>query len=332
MPRAEAGSAKAIGNAIKAKGLTKLRFYCQVCEKACRDENGYKCHIESESHMRQIAVLGSNAGKTINNFSQQFQDGFVQLMSRRFGTRRIKANQVYQEYIQDRHHLHMNATKWVSLNEFVKHLGREGIAKVEEIDNEGEHGWYLSWIDNSPGALARQDALQKMERAKVDEEGRMRKYLKDQIDRAQKSDLEKRGIEADEMQTKAQEGLKKDSDANPIKIAFSFNGTSKGSQKANVNAEASTSAAPTAPASAPFKMGSNPFKLKTSAPAKETPKLGGAFKVSPAASSVTATTTSAHSTRPSSMTAAEQIMAEEHERRDKRKLMGPQPSAKRLRM
>jgi hypothetical protein len=76
-------TSKAIGNAIKAKGLTKLRFYCQVCEKACRDENGYKCHIESESHMRQIAVLGPNAGKTINNFSQQFQDGFVQLLSRR---------------------------------------------------------------------------------------------------------------------------------------------------------------------------------------------------------------------------------------------------------
>ena len=76
-------SSKAAGNAIKARGLTKLRFYCQVCEKACRDENGYKCHIESESHMRQIAALGSNAGKTIHNYSQQFQDGFVQLLSRR---------------------------------------------------------------------------------------------------------------------------------------------------------------------------------------------------------------------------------------------------------
>ena len=39
-----------IANRIKAKGLTKLRWYCQLCEKACRDENGYKCH--TQVHLR----------------------------------------------------------------------------------------------------------------------------------------------------------------------------------------------------------------------------------------------------------------------------------------
>ncbi len=33
-----------IGNRIKAKGLQKLRWYCQLCQKQCRDENGFKCH------------------------------------------------------------------------------------------------------------------------------------------------------------------------------------------------------------------------------------------------------------------------------------------------
>ena len=41
---------KQIANRIKAKGLTKLRWYCQLCEKACRDENGYKCH--TQVHLR----------------------------------------------------------------------------------------------------------------------------------------------------------------------------------------------------------------------------------------------------------------------------------------
>ena len=45
---------KAVWNRVKAKGLTKLRWYCQLCEKACRDENGYKCHTQSESHLRQV--------------------------------------------------------------------------------------------------------------------------------------------------------------------------------------------------------------------------------------------------------------------------------------
>ena len=33
---------KAIANRIKAKGLQKLRWYCQMCQKQCRDENGFK--------------------------------------------------------------------------------------------------------------------------------------------------------------------------------------------------------------------------------------------------------------------------------------------------
>ena len=31
---------KAIANRIKAKGLQKLRWYCQMCQKQCRDEVG----------------------------------------------------------------------------------------------------------------------------------------------------------------------------------------------------------------------------------------------------------------------------------------------------
>jgi DNA/RNA-binding protein KIN17 len=69
----------------------------------------------------------------------------------RFGTKRIRANQVYQEYIADKSHLHMNSTRWVTLTEFVKHLGRSGIAKVDET----EKGWFIAWIDSSPKALAK---------------------------------------------------------------------------------------------------------------------------------------------------------------------------------
>ena len=40
--RPEAGTPKAIANAQKSKGLQKLRFFCQLCQKQCRDENGFK--------------------------------------------------------------------------------------------------------------------------------------------------------------------------------------------------------------------------------------------------------------------------------------------------
>lgn len=153
---------------MKSKGLQRLRWFCQVCQKQCRDENGFKCHTQSESHLRQMLVVGENAGKHISDFSSQFQSEFVTLLSRRsvtliisacfryscinrFGTKRVQANRVYQEYIQDKQHLHMNATRWVTLTEFCKHLGRCGIAKVDET----EKGWFLAWNDNSPKALAK---------------------------------------------------------------------------------------------------------------------------------------------------------------------------------
>lgn len=39
-------------------------------------------------------------------------------------------NIVYNEYIQDKEHVHMNGTQWSSLTQFVKYLGSEGIATV----------------------------------------------------------------------------------------------------------------------------------------------------------------------------------------------------------
>lgn len=127
-----------------------------------------------------MLVVGENAGKHIDSFSQQFKNEFLLLLSRRYNTQRVRANQVYQEYIQDKHHLHMNATKWITLTEFVKYLGREGIVRVDE----NEKGFWIAWIDNSPKALQRQAEAQKRDRADMDEEQRQRKQLKEQIERA----------------------------------------------------------------------------------------------------------------------------------------------------
>lgn len=42
------------------------------------------------------------------------------------GTKRVHNNIVYNEYISDREHIHMNSTKWETLTDFTKWLGREG--------------------------------------------------------------------------------------------------------------------------------------------------------------------------------------------------------------
>lgn len=55
---------------------------------------------------------------------------------------RIEAHKVYNEYIQDKNHVHMNSTKWLTLTEYVKYLGREGFCKVEETPK----GWFMQVI------------------------------------------------------------------------------------------------------------------------------------------------------------------------------------------
>ena len=58
MPKVERGTPKDIANRMKAKGLQKLKFYCQMCSKQCRDENGFKCHLTSDSHLRNMRMRG----------------------------------------------------------------------------------------------------------------------------------------------------------------------------------------------------------------------------------------------------------------------------------
>ena len=48
MGKNEVGGPKWLANKMKSKGLQKLRWYCQMCQKQCRDENGFKCHTMSE--------------------------------------------------------------------------------------------------------------------------------------------------------------------------------------------------------------------------------------------------------------------------------------------
>ncbi|KAL9959733.1 hypothetical protein ACROYT_G033086 [Oculina patagonica] len=199
---------KAIANRIKAKGLQKLRWYCQMCQKQCRDENGFKCHTMSESHQRQLLLLAEDVDKYMDSFSREFQDEFLKLLKRQFGTRRVRANQVYQDYISDRDHTHMNATQWETLTEFVKWLGKEGHCKVDQT----EKGWFIAYIDRDPETIERQKAAEAKERLEMDDEERQAKLLEKQIERD-------RGRKVDEQEPVFTE-LKRDNEEE--KVTFSM--------------------------------------------------------------------------------------------------------------
>ncbi|XP_075064695.1 DNA/RNA-binding protein KIN17 [Mixophyes fleayi] len=172
-------SPKAIANRIKSKGLQKLRWYCQMCQKQCRDENGFKCHCMSESHQRQLLLASENPQQFMDYFSDEFRTEFLELLRRRFGTKRVHNNIVYNEYISHREHIHMNATQWETLTDFTKWLGREGLCKVDETPK----GWYIQYIDRDPETIQRQQEQEKKKKQDLDDEERTLKFIEEQVKR-----------------------------------------------------------------------------------------------------------------------------------------------------
>jgi len=198
---------KAIANRMKAKGLQKLRWYCQMCKKQCRDANGFKCHKTSEGHQRMMKIFRENRSTILDRFSKEFESGFMDLVRRRWRTKRVFANKVYNEYISDRHHIHMNATIWESLSSFVKYLGRTKQCDVDQT----EKGWYIKYIDRDPDVIAQQEAIKKKEKMDMDDEMKNRKRIEKMIlikqdsglpDEAEATEIKRENTETEKIQFK----------------------------------------------------------------------------------------------------------------------------------
>lgn len=176
MAKAEFGTAKWVGNQMKAKGLQKLKFYCQVCEKQCRDDNGFKAHIKAPSHLRRIAEA---TGRDLENYSREFEKTFLMLLRMSHGEKKINANKFYNEFIQDKNHVHMNSTRWSSLAKFVGYLGKSGKVRVSEDD---ENNLEIAYIDNSFESVLRNERLQEMQAADKSEEALKQALLTSKIE------------------------------------------------------------------------------------------------------------------------------------------------------
>ncbi|KAL2374884.1 C2H2 finger domain-containing protein [Blastomyces gilchristii SLH14081] len=288
MPRAEVGSTKYLSNKLKSKGLQRLRWYCQVCERQMRDENGFKCHTQSESHVRQMLLVGEDPRKYIQQYSNDFLSDFLKQLRTSHGEKSININHFYQEYIANKEHIHMNATRWPSLTEFAKYLGREGICRVEE----GEKGIFISWIDNSPEALRRQDALRKREMQDRGDEERERKMIEEQVRRAQRDrELAGRGsAEKDDAEAAAPKELQR-TEGEKIKLNFA---PSKGTATP-ISASASASASPAPPNTTSQDRNSQQPTTKSLSPLDST----ATTPAQPTLPATTATATTTQSDKPS---------------------------------
>jgi len=80
----------------------------------------------------------------------------------------------------------MNATRWLTLSDYVKWLGRTG----QVIADETEKGWFVTYIDRSPEAMERQAKADRKEKMEKDDEERMADFIEQQIKKAKAKDGE----------------------------------------------------------------------------------------------------------------------------------------------
>lgn len=244
----------------------------------------------------------------------------------------------------------MNATKWPSLTEFAKFLGREGICRVEEDEKDdgrgGAGGLTLSWIDNSPEALRRQDALRKRERQDKGDEEREQKMIRAQIRRA-KVDLGNAGDGNDEEISENDGFKRKDGE----KVVLSF-GAKKNAEVAEpptppssdkdqspekdgspseTTSEKGTTTAHSATTTQPS-TSSETFSKAAVKPISFAAKPKNVFAAAPKKNALGGVKKPAGVPQQKSVSEAERIMKEEIERKRRRELNGPPGGFKKKRV
>jgi len=227
-----------IANRQKQKGLQRLRWYCQMCSKQCRDENGFKCHLSSESHARQMALFGDAPAAVVDEFSKLFEEAWLDHMRRAHPTTRMRADVVYNELIQQRDHVHMNATRWHTLTEFVSHLGKSGLCKVDE----DERGLHVTLAAADARVAGAEEARARRVKLAAEAEARRAAALAAQAERARAEEVRVLGFDA-AARAKGGELVRKEGDV-PVRLSVVGGGGIGGGGASNNNGAA---AAPLVP-------------------------------------------------------------------------------------
>lgn len=142
MSKKEIGSAKWMSNQIRKQSTkTKIRWYCGLCQVACKDENGYKCHLEHEGHIRrQMAMEDSLREFKPTRDDKLFRKKFLDYIAKKHFGQTVLAHDIYRDiYPIDRGHNIMKGTCWGTLGVFVSQLKKEGRIEAQK----GLKGWQI---------------------------------------------------------------------------------------------------------------------------------------------------------------------------------------------
>lgn len=67
-----------------------------------------------------MRLFAENPEKYIQQYSNEFESAFLDLVRKKYIDKKVLANRVYQEFISNKMHTHLNATKWPALTTFIE--------------------------------------------------------------------------------------------------------------------------------------------------------------------------------------------------------------------
>lgn len=195
MPRISYGEQKYQEKSRHRRGLQKTKYYCQICQRQCIGENGFKCHLQSDSHIKKLKAslekVHGNSAKLVEGYSNQFLQDFLALLRKTHGEKQISANKFYQEYILNKDHLHLNSTKWNSLTSLINFLAEKGCCRVEEEaanenDEDAEKRYTIAYRDTN-GRKPVEERAKNRKLGKTNASKSTNRLLEEQIRRGQEA-------------------------------------------------------------------------------------------------------------------------------------------------
>ena len=101
---------------------SRLKNFCEICRKQCKDENGFHCHLNSAHHQRKVREFATNPQEHIDKYSQELETRIVQMLKVKYPGEAKDAEEIYEEYAEDKYHVKFNHTYWKNLEEFIEYL------------------------------------------------------------------------------------------------------------------------------------------------------------------------------------------------------------------
>jgi DNA/RNA-binding protein KIN17 len=116
--------------------MNSSKYFCKICRRQCNDKDGFKCHLNSNWHIKNNEIYMKNPEAYIEKYSDELKYGFLDVLKRKDENNFYSVKQLYSEYIRMRDSIGLNSSKWNNLTDFVHDLEKEKLIIINEKNCE----------------------------------------------------------------------------------------------------------------------------------------------------------------------------------------------------